>query len=197
MAKKIMILASSPNQHGNTNTVVEWFARAATKAGAQVTIIDTAHLKYASNGCTACMGCQKSEKFECVIKDQASPIIATIPDYDVLVWATPIYYMGFNAQLKLFIDRMLSLIKFDLETGDMTFARTTCQTQVFIATAGGGLEDSGIKIAEQTAQMAAEFHSYPFHSLLVPNAPMDSSEMKNNTEVKQKAQALGKKIATE
>ncbi|MBN1437024.1 MAG: flavodoxin family protein [Sedimentisphaerales bacterium] len=196
MANKIVILTSSPRPNGNTNTIVKWVTQAAQEAHATVDIIDIAHLKYATNGCTACMACQQSHEFRCVIDDQASPLIASLPEYDVIVTASPIYYMGLNAQAKLFLDRTFSLIKINLETGEITPASTKPITQALIATAGGGIDDSGIKLAEQTCQSCAAFTGAKFLSLLVPNAPMFPGEIESNTKIKTQAQQFGKKLAS-
>jgi len=195
MEKKIMILASSPREKGNTNTVVSWVAQAAAGAGAQVDIVDTAHLNYKTNGCIACMGCQKSDKYECVIADDAQPIIASVPKYDLLVLATPIYYMGFNAQLKLFVDRMFSLFKFSLETGQINSAFKKPQDVALIATAGGGLEDSGLLLTEQNCRAIADFGGGKFQSLLVPSAPHQPGQIGTDDQLRQKAIAFGERIA--
>ena len=138
MAKKIMVLCSSPRKDGNTNTVVNWAVEAATEAGAEVETIDVANLNYKVNGCIACMKCQQSEKFECAVADDAQPIIARIPEFDVLVLATPIYFMGPNAQLKLIVDRTFSLFKFNPQTEEITH-NLAGKTLALIATAAGKL----------------------------------------------------------
>ena len=193
MGKKIMILSSSPRAKGNTNTVVGWVSQGARAAGAEVDIIDTAKLDYGVNGCTACMGCQKSDKYECVIKDEASPLIARVPEYEVLVLASPIYFFGVNAQLKLFMDRMYSLAKFNPATGEMTH-RLKRGALALIATAGGGLED-GLGLAEQTVKAIAGFTGSQFESLLVPSAPHEAGDIAGNTELKDKSITFGGKLA--
>ncbi len=113
MGKRIMVLAGSPRENGNTNTVAGWVAAAVKESGADVEVVDVSRLKSKNNGCIACMGCQKPEKFECTVDDEIKPVLARIPDMDVLVFATPTYFLGPTAQMKLVMDRMYSLIKFD------------------------------------------------------------------------------------
>jgi len=145
--KKIMVLCSSPRKEGNTNTVVQWVMESITEAGGEVECVNVAKLKYKVNGCISCYGCQKSDEYECVVEDEAQPILKQIPDYDVLVFATPIYFFGPNAQLKLFMDRMFCLAKFDPETGDPHF-KNPGQRLGLIATAGGDLS-GGLALTEQ------------------------------------------------
>jgi len=116
--KKMMILCGSPREKGNTVTVVRWVAAAAREGGADVEIVVADKLTYKAYGCTGCMSCQNSDTFRCVIGDDASEVIARIPEQDVLVFATPVYFMGFSAQLKLVIDRMFSLFKIHPESID-------------------------------------------------------------------------------
>jgi multimeric flavodoxin WrbA len=192
MAKKILILCSSPRREGNTNTVARWVQDAAQQAGAEVELKDIAHLKYKSNGGTACMACQVSEKFECVIQDEATPILNSIADYDLVVAATPVYFFGPNAQLKILMDRMFSLVKFDAD-GTIRSANSN-QRLALIATAGGGYENC-LKPLEHCFQNICEFGGDKLESLLIPLAPQDPEELRKNDEIKKQALAFGKKLA--
>jgi len=196
MGKKIIVLCGSPRRKGNTNTVVRWMADAAKQAGAEVEVVDLARLKYKANGCTACMACQKSDKYECVIDDEASPILRRIPEFDVVVMATPVYWFGPTAQLKLLLDRTFSLAKFDPQTGEpLSNAASRNRRLVLIATAGGDL-DGGLNLLDATFRTAAEFMKQTYESLLVPLAPMDPKDLAARDDVKNQATALGKKLAT-
>ena len=188
---KIMIVCGSPRKQGNTSRVVGWVADAARKAGAEVEIVDAPRLSYKTLGCTACMGCRKSDEFRCVIDDEASPIIARMPEADVVVLASPIYWLGPTAQLKVFTDRMFSLIKF-VDTGIATPLKGT--TFAVIATAGGGI-DHGLGLFEQTWKAAAGFLGAPCESLLVPQCPQNPEELEANTALKERAAAFGRKLA--
>jgi len=192
MARKITFLCGSPRKEGNTNRVVAWVAEAARAAGAEVQTIDLPRLNYKTNGCTACMGCKRSEEFRCVIDDEASPILARLPESDVVVFATPVYWFGPSAQLKVFTDRMFSLVKFDKDGFRTPFKRGT--TVVVIATAGGDLDD-GLRLVEETFRKAAQAVGFAFESLLVPHAPMDPGELESRPDVKEKAASFGRALA--
>ena len=189
MGKKIMILCGSPNAHGNTNTIVDWIVEGAAAEGADIERIDATKLKAKGNGCTACMGCQKSEKFECVIEDEISPIIARIPAADVAVFATPIYFSGPTAQLKIVLDRTFSLFKIDPETEKVghAFDQTVL---ALVATAGGPETD----VLEKTFSVAMEVADRTLEKFLVPNAPFVSGQISEKAEVRESAIAFGKKI---
>src|SRR5574337_420733 len=177
MAKKIMVLTGSPRKNGNTNTVVKWFTDGAREAGASVDVIDVAGLKNKFNGCIACTGCQKSEKFECAVDDEVKPVLAKIPSMDVVVFATPTYFFGPSAQLKTLLDRMYSLVKF--KSGGDYVSNLDNLTIGLIASAGGGIQP-GLQLVHDTFQTIAGFSGAGFDSLLVPNASMYSEDMKQD-----------------
>lgn len=190
MAKKILILSGSPKKDGNTATLVSWFAEGARLKGAEIEIVQTAFLKYKSFGCISCRACQKSEKYECAIDDEAKPVLAKMAKVDVIVMATPLYFYGPSAQLKLIFDRMFSLYKWDNEAGTM---QTPLKRKIFILIASA-YEDIGLNALEKPFKLTAEYTTMKFKSLLIPNAG-ESGDIKNKTEIKEKAIALGKKAA--
>ena len=190
-AKRILILCGSPRPRGNTNMLASWVAQAAQAAGAKVETVDVAKLRFKANGCTACMGCQKSRKFRCVIPDEASNILAGIPKADVVVFATPTYFFGPTAQLKLLMDRMYSLWKFQGDKMECALAPKTVLG--LIATAGGG-KSEGIQIVEQTFKILAGFTGLKLRTLLVPDAPEDPGDLATNVALRRKAVAFGKRL---
>ena len=195
MVKKIMILCSSPHKDGKTNTMANWCVQGAADAGAQVECIDVANLKYKNNGCIACYGCQQSEKYECVVPDDASALLKRFHEFDALVFATPIYFFGPNAQLKLILDRMFSLVKINPETGEFTF-QSPGRQMALISTSGGDMDD-GIGQADQLFKMVAGFQGSKYSSLLAPNSPNDPQELVADADLKEKAIAFGRALAAD
>lgn len=190
MAKKILVISGSPIKNGNTATLINWFAAGACAKGAKVEIINTAFLKYKVNGCISCRKCQKKSVYECVINDDAKPVLAKMNKADVIVMATPLYFYGPSAQLKLVMDRMFSLFKWDNENDTMT-TRLTGKTFVLIASA---FENIGLKDLERPFAITADYAGMIFQSLLVPNAG-ESSEVKKIPGIRAKTIAFGRKIA--
>ena len=191
MPKKVMIVCGSPRKQGNTNRVAAWVADAARAAGAEVEVVDAPRLKLKTGGCIACMGCKKSDAYRCVIDDEATPILARMPECDALILATPIYWFGPTAQLKAFTDRMFSLVKFTDSGFTTPFTKTRF---ALIATGGGGSED-GLSLTEQMWKTSAGMVGFPLETLLVPNAPSDPAEIEKDADLKSRAAALGRKLA--
>lgn len=190
--KKILILSASPVKDGNTSTLVNWFVEGATSKGAKVDIVATAFLKYKATGCTSCRRCQTIKEYACVIKDEASPVLAKMAEADVIVMASPLYFYGVSAQLKLVMDRMFCLYKWDNAAGTMT-TPLKGKKLVLIASA---YEDIGLDAMEKPFVLTADYSGMGFESLLVPDAG-ESGDVKTHAAVREKAVAMGCRIAQE
>lgn len=98
---KIIILQGSPNKKGSTNILAEEFTKGAESAGHNVIRFDVAEMNVAP--CTGCVAC--GYEGPCVQKDDNGKIREAILLADMIVFATPLYYYGMSAQLKIVIDR--------------------------------------------------------------------------------------------
>ena len=101
---KIILLQGSPNKEGSTNILVEEFIKGAESSGHVVIRFDVATMNI--NPCTGCVAC--GYEWPCVQKDDNQKIRKTILDGDMIVFATPLYYYGMSAQLKIVLDRCCS-----------------------------------------------------------------------------------------
>jgi multimeric flavodoxin WrbA len=191
MAKKILIINGSPIKNGNTATLVKWFVEGARAQGADVEIVNAAFLKYKSSGCISCRKCQKIKEYLCVIKDEAQPVLGKMAKADVIVMATPLYFYGPSAQLKLVMDRMFSLYKWDNKADTM---ETPLKGKTF-ALIASAYEDVGLDNLEKPFAITAEYSDMKFISLLVANAG-ESGEVKKLSGIKDKAVAFGKQVGS-
>ena len=101
--KNILILSASPRKNGNSDILCHQYMKGAEDAGNQVELISL----YDKNigFCRACYACFKTGK--CVLKDDMAEILDKIQAADVLVVATPTYFLTMNGKLKNTIDRFL------------------------------------------------------------------------------------------
>ena len=100
----IIVLQGSPNKNGSTAILVEEFMRGARQAGHAVERVDVADADIAP--CTGCVAC--GYEGPCVQQDDMDALRRKILAADMLVFATPLYYYGMSAQLKIVIDRFCS-----------------------------------------------------------------------------------------
>ena len=98
----ILILSGSPRKGGNTDLLVEAFAKRASKKH-HVEIVSVHDYKV--NPCMGCNACSKSKDNSCVQKDDMPLIYEKMSQADMLVIASPVYFYGLSAQLKAVIDR--------------------------------------------------------------------------------------------
>lgn len=185
MSAKVLILCGSPRPDGMTRRVCDWLAQALSDKDAQCELVHLDALRYATGGCTACMGCQRIEEYRCIIEDEASPLLARICEFDALVLATPVYWFGPSAQLKRFCDRMFSLVKF-VEGKPVTVLKDL--RWALVATAGGGLDD-GLRMTRDVVAKMASVSDAELHSLLVSQA-----ESCDHRDVRDRAGALADQL---
>lgn len=103
----ILIVSGSPRRNGNTNKLVASFSNLLTERGIEHEVYTP---KYGeSKPCIHCEGCRRTIN-HCVVKDSTQEILEKIASrhFDVIVFASPIYFFSFSAQTKLFIDRLYS-----------------------------------------------------------------------------------------
>ena len=101
---KIVILQGSPNIKGSTNLLVESFSKGAKESNNEVIRFDICKMNI--NNCTGCVSC--GYEGPCIFKDDNEIIKNEILSSDMIVFATPLYYYGFTAQIKKVIDRFCS-----------------------------------------------------------------------------------------
>lgn len=98
---KIVVLMGSPNKRGSTSILVDEFSKGAKEAGHTVEIIDVCHANI--HPCIGCVAC--GYEGPCVQKDDVEMIRKKLLSCDMVVFATPLYYYGMSAQLKMVVDR--------------------------------------------------------------------------------------------
>jgi multimeric flavodoxin WrbA len=189
MAKKILIISGSPKKNGNTQALIDEFIKGAKLKGAATEVVHAAFLKYKANGCTSCRACQRSDKYECAINDEAKPVLKRMADVDVIVMATPLYFFSASAQIKLIFDRIFSLYKWNNETGAM---KTALKGKELVVIASS-FEEEGLDALEAPFKITADYTGMPFRSLLVSGAGVSGDIMKRPDLLK-RAYDLGKDI---
>jgi len=102
---KIIGLAGSPRKGGNSELLLDALLAGAQSRGAEVEKFTLNRLRI--QGCQACYACTKTGR--CKQRDDMDQLLPALLTADVWVFATPVYWWGPSAQLKLAIDRMFPL----------------------------------------------------------------------------------------
>ncbi len=102
MSDNIVVLSGSPRKGANTDKLAAAFIKGAETAGKRVALYRAADMEI--GGCLGCGQCRDGGV--CIQKDDMPKILDALKTADALVLASPVYYFGVTAQLKLAIDRM-------------------------------------------------------------------------------------------
>lgn len=100
---KVLVINGSPRAKGNSDLLCDEFIRGAQEAGHSVEKISLREQDI--RPCRACYTCFKTEA--CVQQDDMAEILQKVEKSDVLVLASPTYFLTMSGQMKVFIDRLL------------------------------------------------------------------------------------------
>ena len=106
---QITTLLGSAKKKGNTATVLGWVEEELKSKGHS---IERIYLNNKSiKGCLGCAKCrEKPDEIACVQKDDAIEILEKMISSGAVLFASPIYFWGFSAQIKALIDRNYSFV---------------------------------------------------------------------------------------
>ena len=192
MPHKVVFLHGSPRKAGNTRALAELAMEALAARGVASEAIDVPRLEYRHPGCVSCYQCQQGEDFRCHVDDELARTVATLPRYDALVVATPVYWFSQPAQLKMFVDRMFSLVKID-EDGNV-FSPLRGKVLALFATAGGE-EEENVDILVKQWRIPAERMAMPFLTCLFPFCHFPPGEAAGDPESAARARDFGDRLA--
>ncbi len=129
---KLLALLGSVRRGGNTQLLLESVINGAKIAGAEAEIIRLSDLKIAP--CMNCGGCD--EDGICVQKDDMQQLFDKLLTYDLILLASPIYFMGVSAWTKAMIDRCQALWVRKYKLNKLPGRPRESRKGVFIAVSG-------------------------------------------------------------
>ncbi|MBN2382684.1 flavodoxin family protein [bacterium] len=193
MSQKIVVVQGSPRKNGNTRAITKVVIEAAQENGAEVSEIDVTTLDFKEPGCIGCQKCQYSDVFKCALDDGIAQKVATLPEYNTIVLATPLYWWSYSAQIKMFVDRMYSLSKL-VDPANFR-SQFVGKTLALIATARGPLRRN-LELLESQWRRPAEMLGCEFLSCLFPNTSAEAGMLGSDQAAVAKAQEFGRKLAS-
>lgn len=107
---EIIIINGSPRHDGNTVRMCRAFEKGAEASGKNIStgIIHLCDLEF--KGCRSCFACKlKGGKSygTCAVADALSPVLERVKKADVLVLASPVYFMDVTGAMRSFLERLL------------------------------------------------------------------------------------------
>ncbi|HNX81438.1 MAG TPA: flavodoxin family protein [Candidatus Omnitrophota bacterium] len=190
MAINVLMIVGSPLKNGNTFLLAEAFMQGVSSRGATIEEVHVSNLSFKVSGCTSCRQCQRNTEYGCIINDDASAVVKRMIGAHVIVIATPLYFFSASAQVKVIVDRMFSLYKWDNESNTMETVLKG-KTLVLLASA---FENAGLTMLEGPFRQTADYSGMKFESLLVPDAGTSGQIFKNNPLARSQAFRLGESL---
>ena len=101
--KYVLVINGSPRSKGNSDLLCDEFIRGAVEAGCQAEKVSLREKEI--RPCRACYACFQTGA--CVQKDDMAELLEKAERADVLVLASPTYFLTMSGQMKTMIDRLL------------------------------------------------------------------------------------------
>ena len=101
--KKILVLTGSPRKNGNTDKLADAFEKGAKAAGHETVRFEAG--KKNIGGRRGCNGCWSNDH-ACCRRDDFWELELLLESCDAVTIITPLYWLGFPAQLKAPIDKL-------------------------------------------------------------------------------------------
>ncbi|MBQ7498052.1 MAG: flavodoxin family protein [Selenomonas sp.] len=130
--KRILVLNGSPRK-GNTEALAEAFIKGAREAGHEGEILNLRQLTI--KPCKGCMLCQQKKGNPCIQQDDMQKIYDAFAKADMVVFASPVYWMQFTGLFKVMLDRLFALAPYGIgkKEAALIMAATTAEDFIFEA----------------------------------------------------------------
>lgn len=148
MEIKVLGISGSPIKDGNVETFLSKILESvSSKPGVSTEMASLAKLDIRDcQHCNYCIRNQTKRKY-CSIKDDAQPLLEKVESSDILVLATPVYFMRTSGRMAAFIDR-LRMFMF----GNLTKGRL--RNKIGISAAVSWLRHGGVETTHLSHIMA-------------------------------------------
>lgn len=100
----ILVLNGSPRENGNTKAHIESFRRGAEEKGHTVETISIGRMRI--RPCEVCEYCHERKGRKCRIDDSMISVYPSLKKADMVVFASPVHYFGFSAQMQSLLSRI-------------------------------------------------------------------------------------------
>ena len=173
----ILVVTGSPRKDGNSDILADAFTEGALEAGNEVRRIAAGRANIA--GCRACEYCFSHEG-ACCQQDDMQDFYPDLRWADIVVYAFPLYFYTYPAQIKAFMDRQFCQVG-----GNPFNIRKTALLLCF--------EDKNIERADgliQSFRIAADYCKQEIVGEVIVNAVYEKGAINGNPALEE-ARALG------
>jgi multimeric flavodoxin WrbA len=189
---KTLALLGSARKDGNTDLLLQNVVNGLKNQNADVEVIRLSELKI--NPCLNCGGCDAEGI--CVQNDDMQTLFDKLLTYDIIILASPIYFMGVSAWTKAMIDRCQALWVRKYVLKKLPNRPREARKGVFISVSGMKKPNvfDGAKLTVQS--FFATIHVTYIGNLLFPGTDAKGDIAKHPTALHD-AEEMGKKLVLE
>jgi len=184
----ILTFLGSARKKGNTATVLGWVEEELRSLGHSVERINLASKKI--SGCLGCAKCRRfPDRLGCVQEDDAPAILERQLSADAVIYASPLYFWGFSAQMKALIDRGYCLVREYGLPGHASLVEG--QRQALLVTAADAYENNAELVVTSFRRIVDYAKARLAGELVVGNC---TSPAELSQEVRERARRLAREL---
>ena len=184
MSRKMLVLLGSPRKNGNSELLAQSLVKGAEEAGYKTQTIRLNGMKI--GGCIDCRRCW-SNGSHCFLNDDMKEVYAALDDAEVIVFASPLYFYSWAAQIKPVWDRLLPYFsensKVDVK-GRRAILLATC----------GDEEDKAFDGLRKCFELACEYCGWKVEGTICAHSVYPAGEIKEKGDWLAQAEKLGKSL---
>ena len=187
--QKVLILNGSPTPKGNTMALIEAFEEGARRAGNIVNRCDIRKMNI--KPCVGCLGGGKDFDSPCCQKDDMDIIYRYFREADIIVFASPLYWWTFSAQLKMVIDRLFAVMEGTTEDGTPAYQVNLTPKKLMMIVPAEEDHDANFQLINQYYDGYIQRMGWEDAGRLLVGGMLGHKEHEGRPEAKEKAYMLG------
>lgn len=138
MTYKVVGISGSPKIKGNVGTFLDSMMKMASEKGHETEIVNLSKMNIKNcTHCNYCLSKQKVGKY-CSLEDDAQAIFEKLEGADLIIFASPVYFMRTSGMMATFIDRLRVFIFGNVAGGKL-------RNKIGISTAVSWMRHGGIE----------------------------------------------------
>ena len=144
-------------------------------------------------GCRECYACQQTQDAPaCAVDDDLQPVLDLALNADLVVWATPAFCWSPSWLLKMAMDRMFCMFKFQ---DDGTVNCLIKDRKVAAVVTAGGGENDGADLVVETCRRLAHYGKAQWLGALVAANVQNADAIRADADLMKRAADFGRQLA--
>ena len=193
MFRRVVVVHGSPRKEGNSQALAKIAIKTLADTGIVSDEIDASAIAFAYPGCNACNICQMSDGFGCLLDDELSMTVNRLLNYDAIILATPIFWLSYPAQIKILIDRMYGLIKFEKNE---KIVSPLCGKSLALLATGSTEYDDNLDVLDKQCRLAAKMIRMSYFSCFFPFCNFMPGEAIRNSALVEQVKNFAMRLGT-